>query len=160
MSGFIPGLAAPSIPLYENDTPVITGEVLDNLQADNLPVDGTLQYTLLNPINVQNPAPLLDYLVEVILELTVDVPAGEVETSTIEITVSGNFGRPVNFSRDFGTGLYTGYTSGAGTEYLGNIGFLRIFYNEPILIQIKRMGGNPAVTMSLEQIFKKFKRLN
>ena len=160
MSGFIAGLASPSIPLYEEDTPVLTGTTLTGLTADPLPPDGVLEYQLLAPQNIQNPKPLLDYLMDITVECDTDVPPGEVETSTIRITLAGKLDRPVNQNRDIVDQQYSGMPSGITTAYFGSVGILRILYNEPILIRIQRVGGNPAVTMEVAQVYRKLKRLD
>jgi len=160
MSGYIPGLASPNISLYEPETPVITGTVLENLNTDVLPVNGTVQYTLVNASLNPNPAtPLTDYLVEATVEFTVTGPPGEIEDSTISMVLSGSLTGPFNFTRDVVGSGYTGYV-GNSTEYTAVFGLLRILYNQPIYISIERIGGNPAVTLTINQVFKKIKKLN
>lgn len=153
------GMANDSTAVFEENTAVVSGPILVGLSSDPLPVDGKLEYTLID-YAFGGGRPIVDLLIDITILFEIDCPAGEVDNSQLEITLAGNLDRPANYDRDIISGTYTGFTSGIPTFGTGISGLLKIQYNEKAQIRISRIGGNPAVAMTLTDVYRKFKKLD
>lgn len=156
------GMANPTTPLYEQNTPVLSGQLFEDgvLKADPLPVNGKVEYQLIPPIFTDSTRPIVDILIDTTVLFSVDCPAGEIDNSQIEITLAGNLDRETNFDRDIRCSGYTGFVSGIKNTFFSVNGLLKIEYNQPILIRIERLGGNELVGMNVTNVYRKIKKLD
>lgn len=154
------GCASDRVTMYEENTPVVSITTLSGLSADPLPPDGTLEYQLIAANTFRTNGPTLDILMDVTVDYDVTCPPGEIDNSTFACRISGNLSNSANYSKDVLSSAFGGVSSGITNVLTVTVGLLKIDYNQPVEIRILRQGGNPLVSVSVAQVYSKYKRLD
>lgn len=157
MAAFIPGLAAPNIPLYDSNTDV---QVFSppGLGADPLPPNGSLSY--LNSNMTSGPVKVsYNYDLVVVLAVTT---VGNPENSTIALLVKPNVARPTNYRYDsFGSvGLFVPINTTTTTtiHFSGIVSMIDL--QNVCNFTITRNDGEPTASVAIQQMFVKSKKLD
>lgn len=163
MSTFQPGMANPTTSLFEENTSVYTGQILGSSGLGDTPFPpGTIQdYTLLGPGTLSASVPVQTIVYDAQINMTLNNPAGQIDSTPFEILVSGNLDRPVNYDRDSvyyqRTLLYDAYS---GNWQFAITGLVKCFYSEGVYMSLARPAdANAAVTWTLNSIDWKIKPL-
>ena len=156
------GCASDRVTMYEENTPVILAKSPSELSFPiALPVDTTVTKILSNALFQTPVISAITFLMDVTIELTIDVPEGDVETSQIYTRICGDLTNPNPLlGRDIVTTQYTGFEDDIEIAYVRICGMLTISSEQPILLSIERAGGNSAVSVNIEYISTSYKRLD
>ena len=164
MSLFQPGMANPSLALFEENTDMVAGQIPPLGQValpTAFPPGHVEEYTLANPGIFPASVPVSTAVYSLQFNWTVNIPAGQFDPlGDFRIVVSGNLDRPVIFSRDSVYSeriLQDDYT---GDWQFSITGLVKCFYNEGVDFRITRSAdANPAITWTLDTINWKIKPL-
>lgn len=156
----IPLWAGSGVPSFEINQPMINQIVLAGSPNINLPANTTATVQLINPTaGLPNQFPYKAAIFELIVELTLTVPVGQLDNSTINFLLTGNTGRPLNLNFDTG-GLLVDFSTlnvNSGSFDYQCSGTVRYGKNEPLILQISRVSGNPLIDMVISNIYTKIK---
>ena len=155
----IPLWAGPGVPCFEINQPIINQTVLAGSPNINLPANTTATVPLVDPVLGPYQIPYQAAIFELIVELTLTVPVGELDNSTINFLLTGNTGRPLNLNFDTGGLLidFSTYNVSNGSFDFQCSGLVRYRVNEPLILQISRVSGNPLVDVVISNIYTKIK---
>lgn len=159
MSAVPVGCANDTTTLYEENTAIIsTGNLVTGLGSVPLPPGGTINYTLVPPrAYAGDPAVPVTYLMTVNASFSVSVPPGQLDASELQLNVGGNPAVP-NIDRDIFDGSISTLNANAD-PVVSFSGMVAISKNQSVELLIQRIGGNPAVTWTLEEVSSRSKRL-
>jgi hypothetical protein len=137
---------------------MVNGNVLEDLPSVSLLPNGTANIQLIDPVLGPYQIPYQSGIFDIVVGYTVTVPPTETENSTFTFLLTGNTGRPSNFRFDTPgvLGFFTN-VSQTGNGLAECQGMVRFGVNEPLILQLSRVGGNPAVDVSVTDIYIKIK---
>jgi hypothetical protein len=146
--------------MYEDNTPIITtGKLVSGLGAVPIAPDEVINYTLVPPRPYAgDPAQPVSYLMTVNVLFAINVPAGQIDTSEIQINVGGTPTTPV-IDRDIFGGQKVYITDSVPDLVFTVSGVVLISKNQSVDMAIERAGGNDAVKWMLVDVSARSKRL-
>jgi hypothetical protein len=154
------GFANDSTSMYEDNTPIITtGNLVSGLGSVPIAPDEAVNYTLVPPRPYAgDPTQPVSYLMTVNVLFAVNVPAGQIDTSEIQINIGGNPTVPV-IDRDIFGGQKVYITDSVPDLVYTVCGVVLISKNQSVDMTIERVGGNAAVGWTLVDVSSRSKRL-
>ena len=157
MAAFIPGLAAPNIPLYDSNSDV---QVFSppGLGSDPLPPSGSLTYTNANMTSAGKP---VSYNYDLVVVLAVNT-VGNPENSSISLLVKPNVARPTNYRYDsYGNEpLYVPINTTTTTtlHFSGIVSMIDL--QSVCTFTLSRVGGEPTASVAIQSLYIKSKKLD